>query len=80
MLQTIVRANTIVQSEGQIIITDPALRIGEEVEVFILLPTKYDEEYRPAVEIFRELGGHRLFQTADEVDQYIREERESWDF
>lgn len=80
MVQTIVRAVTTVQSEGQIIVNDPALHFGEAVEVIILLPANHDSEYRPAVDILMELEGHRLFKTAEEVDQYIREERESWDF
>jgi hypothetical protein len=34
---------------------------------------------RRAAEILAELPGHRIFKTADEVDAYIREERDSWD-
>lgn len=80
MVQTIVRAKTIVQPGGQVIVTDPSLHLGETVEVLILLPVKHDENYRPAIDIIRELEGHHLFQNADEVDRYLREERESWDF
>ncbi len=34
---------------------------------------------RWAWQIISEGPGHRLFKTAKEVDDYIREERESWD-
>jgi hypothetical protein len=80
VVQTMIRARTTVQPGGRIAITDPALQSGEVVEVFVLLPAKHDANYRPAVDILKELEGHRLFQTAEEVDHYIREERESWDF
>lgn len=30
-------------------------------------------------EIIKELPGHLMFKTAEEVDTYIREERDSWD-
>lgn len=36
-------------------------------------------EKRPAADILDEFPGHLLFTTAEEVDAYIREERDSWD-
>lgn len=36
-------------------------------------------EKRHVIDILAELPGHRLFKTAEEVDAYIREERDSWD-
>ncbi|CUS05009.2 conserved protein of unknown function [Candidatus Promineifilum breve] len=80
MIQTIVRAKAIVQSEGQIAITDPALHVGEEVEVLILLPEHSPEPKLSLLDVLNSAGDHRLFKTAEEVDQYIREERDSWDF
>jgi hypothetical protein len=80
MLQTIVRARTVVQSEGQVIVTDPALRFGDEVEVLILLPDQSPEPRLSIFDILNSVPGHRLFKSAEEVDNYIREERESWDF
>ena len=34
---------------------------------------------RHALEILDEMPGHQAFQTAEEVDRYVREERESWE-
>lgn len=34
---------------------------------------------RRALDILAELPGHQAFQTAEEVDHYVREERESWE-
>ena len=80
MVQTIVRVMAIVQPEGQITITDPALRIGKEVEVLILLPDQSPEPKLSILDILERVDDHRLFKSAEEVEQYIREERESWDF
>ena len=79
MVQTIVRAKTIVQSEWQITVTNPALHIGEAVEVLILLPDESDEPRLSILDVLNSVPGHQLFKSAEEVDQYIREERESWD-
>lgn len=43
MVETIVRARTIVQPGGQVIITDPALRTGKPDEVIILLSEEPSE-------------------------------------
>lgn len=42
----------------------PALTIGEK---------------RPAADILAEFPGHLLFTTAEEVDAYLREERDPWE-
>lgn len=58
-------------------IVSPELRVGETVEVIVL-----EEEWRDRPSIREILGGYeggRLFKTADEVDEYLRTERESWD-
>lgn len=31
------------------------------------------------IDLIKDLPGHRLFKTAEEVDEYLRQERESWD-
>lgn len=80
MVETVVRTKAIVQPGGQVTVTDPSLHFGEAVEVLIFVPVKQGDGYRPAIDILNELEGHRLFKTAEEVEQYIREERDSWDF
>jgi hypothetical protein len=80
MVQTIVRAKTIVQPGGQVIITDPVLQTGEAVEVLILLSDQSPEPQLSILDVLNSVPGHQLFKSAEEVDHYIREERESWDF
>lgn len=79
VVQTVIRVMTTVQPGGQVTITHPLLRPGDMVEVLVLLPAEGEASYQSAVDILNALPGHQLFQTAEEVEQYLREERASWD-
>ncbi len=79
MVETIVRARTIVQPGGQVVVTDPALLTGRPVEVIILLSEEPGEPRLSMLDVLNSVPGHLLFQNAAEIDQYVREERASWD-
>lgn len=79
MVETIVRAKTIVQPGGQVVITDPALRTGKPVEVIILLSDQPSEPQLSMLDVLDSVPGRLLFKNAAEIDQYLREERASWD-
>ena len=80
MLQTVVHVTIVVQLEGQLVISHPALHVSDTVEVLILLPVKQDVTPRLSIlDVLNSTEGHQLFKTAEEIDQYIREERDSWD-
>ena len=64
---------------GRIELTDEALPAGELVEVIILLPSPVETSPRSALDILAEAPGQRLFKTAADVDNYLRQEREAWD-
>jgi hypothetical protein len=60
----------------------PELEEGTNVEVFVVSTQTSETAMQPrrsALEIIESLQGHRLFQTAEEVDRYLQEERDSWD-
>ena len=59
-------------------ITAPELPEGEAVEVLVMLPFAADQPRRSALDIIASLHGHRLFKTADEVDEYLEAERAAW--
>ena len=69
-----------VQPGGKIEIESPDLPVGEDVDVTIS-PTKKPGESgkRSIVDILAEAPGHLVFKSAKDVDDYIREERASWD-
>ena len=76
-MQKALHIRTTVQPGGKIEIVDQGLPVGEAVEVVIspvLAPSA-----RSAWQIISEGPGQRLFKTAKEVDDYIAEERASWD-
>ena len=68
---------TTVQPGGKAEIVDQELQEGENVDVIISpAPTP---SARSAWQVISEGSGQRLFKTAKEVDDYIAEERASWD-
>lgn len=68
-----------VAPDGQIHISVPGLAPGQRVRVSIEPGEAPPAEKRHAADILAEMPGHRLFKTAEEVDTYINEERDSWD-
>ena len=66
-----------VQAGGRVEFDCPELEPGETVEVTVT--RKPAAPRRSVVDILAEAPGKRLFQTAAEVDAYIREERASWE-
>ena len=78
-MQSALHLKTTVLPGGKIEITDQILPSGEVVDVIILLPLVSETARRSAVDILAEAPGHRLFNTAAEVDDYLRKERKAWD-
>jgi len=83
------RIQTTVQAGGKLDLVCPQLAPGQQVDVLIT-PTLDANAQPPAsradsggrrsvVDILNEAPGHLLFRDANEVDDYIREERASWD-
>ncbi|HEX5157394.1 MAG TPA: hypothetical protein VFW17_09285 [Ktedonobacterales bacterium] len=75
---TVIHTRAVVGPDGTIEIRAPELAPGQEVEVTVEVQTA-PETGRHVSEIIKDLPGHLEFQTAEEVDAYIREERDSWD-
>jgi hypothetical protein len=74
-----IRIETVVQADGRIEVSVPGLTPGEKVTVTVETQSEAPIQKRRAADILAELPGHLQFKTAEEVDAYIREERESWD-
>ncbi len=76
-MQKVLHIRATVQPGGKIEIVDQELQAGENVDVVISpAPTP---SARSAWQIISDGPGQRLFKTAKEVDDYIAEERASWD-
>lgn len=76
-MQKPLHLTTTVLPGGRVEIVSPELEAGQTVDVVVLRSTPVQR--RSAVDILAQGSGQRLFKTAEEVDDYIREERASWD-
>ena len=77
MASTVQRA-AVVGPDGAIAIHVPELAPGQRVRVTVEVEPD-PATLRTAIAVLTELPGHRLFQTAEAVDAYLRTEREAWD-
>ena len=90
-MQQLLQQQVTVQAGGRVELVCPELKAGDIVDVVVsaaLDPARSsdgqpgNENSRPrrsVLDILNEAPGHLLFKTAQEVDEYIREERDSWD-
>ena len=78
-MQSALHITTKVLPGNKIEINAPELPEGTSVEVFLVVPTPPNPPRRSALEIIDSLKGHRLFETAEEADRYLQEERDSWE-
>ena len=76
-MQKALHIRTTVQPGGRVEVASPELEAGQSVDVVVTRSSS--TERRSVVDILAEAPGHRLFKTGKEVDDYIKEERASWD-
>ena len=79
-MTTEIRIKTIILPGGKIEVSSPDLIAGQHATVIV----KVEEEQPEKLTIDEHLAranyhGGALFKTAEEVDAYIREERDSWE-
>lgn len=77
MTQTLQIETTILPGH-RIEIQAPELPEGRSATVFVLVEEKPSSKRRLS-EILADYRGGQLFRSAEEVDDYLRAERESWD-
>lgn len=78
-MQSALRMTTLVQPGGKIEVTDAQLPAGQSVDVIVLFPLSEETIRRSVVDVLAEAPGHLAFQDAEEVDAYLREERDAWE-
>lgn len=79
MVRKAFQETTTVLPGNQITITHPLLQPGQTIEVIILLPPERKEGRQSILDVLNTVPDHQLFKTAEEVERYLREERDSWD-
>ncbi len=79
MLRTL-HQRAIVLPGGKIEIVDESLPVGETVDVDVIVKTLEPAATgRSILEILNSGPDRRLFQTAEEVEAYLAEEKASWE-
>ena len=68
---------TMVQPGGKVEIASPELEAGQTVDVVVLHES--NTKGRSIMEILNSGPERRLFQTAEEVKEYLAQEKASWD-
>jgi len=79
-MQPAMHLKTTILPGGKIEVNDLNSLVGELVEIFVLLPhATVTKTRRSAIDVLAEAQGQSIFKTIEEVDAYIKEERDSWD-
>ena len=78
-MQTALRLIGTVQPGGRVEVSSPQLPSGKAVEVIVLFPQEAEVTRHSVADILAEAPGHLAFQTAEEVEAYLREEHDSWE-
>lgn len=78
-MQSALHITTKILPGNKIEIQVPEAAIGDTVDVFVVLPEKPESKRRSITEFLEEIHAKRPPKSAEEIDRYLREERESWD-
>ena len=77
-MATEVHIKTTVLAGGRIEISRPELIPGQQATVIVTIEDTIPVNQRHVIDILTSLPGHQLFQNAEEIDAYVKEERDSW--
>jgi len=78
-MQSAITLKAIVQPGGKIEINDDQLLPGHTVDVIVLLPENRIMGSHSIIQVLKDSPGHLLFQTVEDVDAAVREERDDWE-
>ena len=78
-MQSAIRITTKVLAGNKLEIQVPPGSVGEEVEVFVIIPEKLQGGRRKVLELLTEIRSRHVSRTVEEIDQELQEERNSWD-
>ena len=78
-MQAALRLTTLVQPGGRIEVIDEQLPAGAAVDVIVLVSSLAGGARPSIADVLSQAPGRVAFQSAEEVDAYLREEREAWE-
>ena len=76
-MTTAIRKSVTIQAEGVIEVRSPQLHTGARADVIVILDDEPQAPRRPLASYVGACKG--TFRTVEEVDEYIRRERDSWE-
>jgi predicted metal-dependent RNase len=82
IMQSAIHIKTKVQQGGKILLELPKTTVGEDVDVFIVLPKSANSELLNNVDVLEmiaEIHSHRPPASTEALDNYLQAERDSWD-
>lgn len=78
-MQSAIRITTKVLAGNKLEIQVPPGSVGEEVEVFVIIPEKPQGGRRKVLALLTEIRSRHVSRTVEEIDRELQEERNSWD-
>ena len=78
-MQSALHITTKVLVGGKVDIQLPPDSVGEEVEIFVVLPEKKKLEIQSIFDFFEEIHSQGPFRIGEEIDRDLQKERDSWD-
>lgn len=76
-MQTALHIKNKISSANKIEIDVPMGAVGDAVDVFVILAESHEKSRRSVLDILNEVKGKGMFKSPEEVDRYLREERDS---
>ena len=77
-MQSAIRITTKVLAGNKLEIQVPPGSVGEEVEVFVIIPEKPPWRHK-VLELLTEIRSRHVSRTVEEIDRELQEEKNSWD-
>ena len=78
-MQSAIRITTKVIAGNKLEIQVPPGSVGEEVEVFVIIPEKPPCGRRKVLELLTEIRSRHVSRTVEEIDRELQKEKNSWD-
>jgi hypothetical protein len=78
-MHSAIRITTKVLAGNKLEIEVPPGSVGEEVEVFVIIPEKAQGGRRKVLALLTEIRSRHVCRTVEEIDRELQEERNSWD-
>jgi len=78
-MQSAIRITTKVLAGNKLEILVSPGSVGEEVEVFVIIPEKPQGGRRKVWELLTKIRSRHVSRTVEQIDRELEEERNSWD-